>query len=147
MQLPGQWRAPSEDGEVLIWPSRGEIQNHTVANQKLLNEAHAVRLNGVPLPEIRRWVRKWIDAPADGPLIGAGHQVELFHPGVWAKNILVDQLARKLGGAAYQLCIDTDEPKHLNLHWPRASWPITDDPRITTAQWTGSLDAPTPAHV
>jgi hypothetical protein len=106
-----------------------------------------VRLNGVPLPEIRRWVRKWIDAPADGPVIGAGHQVELFHPGVWAKNILIDQLARKLGGSAYQFCIDSDEPKHLNLHWPAASWPITDDARITSATWSGLLDAPTPAHV
>jgi hypothetical protein len=147
MQLPAQWRAPSEDGEVLIWPGVGEIQNHTLANQKLLNEAHTVRLNGVPLPEIRRHVRKWIDAPPDAPLIGAGHQVELFHPGVWAKNVFIDQLAHKLGGAAYQFCIDSDEPKHLNLRWPGASWPITDDVRITNAKWTGLLDAPTPAHV
>ncbi|HEV8292490.1 MAG TPA: hypothetical protein VGP94_11225 [Tepidisphaeraceae bacterium] len=147
MQLPAQWRAPSEDGEVLIWPSVGEIQNHTFANQKLLGEAHQVRLNGVPLPEIRRWVRKWIDAPPQQPLIGAGHQVELFHPGVWAKHILIDQLARKLGGAAYQFSIDTDAPKHLNLSWPGASWPITDDATITAVQWAGLLDAPTPAHV
>jgi hypothetical protein len=147
MQLPAQWRAPSEDGEILIWPSVGEIQSHTLSNQKLLGEAHEVRLNGVPLPEIRRWVRKWIDAPADQPLIGAGHQVELFHPGVWAKNILIDQLARKLGGAAYQFSIDTDAPKHLNLRWPGGSMPITDDEKAATAQWAGLLDAPTPAHV
>src|SRR5258705_13232766 len=147
MQLPAQWRAPSEDGQILLWPSVGEIQNHTFANQKLFGEAHQVRLNGVPLPEIRRWVRKWIDAPADKPLIGAGHQVELFHPGVWAKNILIDQLAQRLGGAAYQFSIDTDEPKHLDLRWPGASWPITDDARVTTAKWAGLLDAPTPGHV
>src|ERR1051325_7813866 len=147
MQVPGQWRAPSEDGEILLWPGVGEIQEQTIANQKLLGEAHAVRLNGVPLPEIRRWVRKWIDAPADGALIGAGHQVELFHPGVWAKNILIDQLARKMGGAAYQFMVDTDAPKHLELRWPGASFAITDDARITSAQWTGLLDAPTPGHV
>src|SRR3954463_11386506 len=147
MQLPGQWKAPSEDGQILLWPGVGEIQNQTIANQKLLGEAHSVRLNGVPLPEIRRWVRKWIDAPADGPLIGAGHQVELFHPGVWAKNILIDQLAKKLGGAAYHFSVDTDEPKHLDLRWPGASYPITDDPAISNAQWATQLDAPTPAHL
>src|SRR3954462_8649168 len=136
MQLPAQWRAPSEDGEVLIWPSAGEIQNQTFANKKLLNEAHAVRLNGVPLPEIRRHVRKWIDAPADGPLIGAGHQVELFHPGVWSKNILIDQLSRIIGGSAYQFAIDTDAPKHLDLRWPGGGRAITDDANLPTAQWT-----------
>jgi hypothetical protein len=147
MTHPGQWKAPSEDGEVLIWPDVGEIQKQTLANQKLLGEAHGVRIGGVPLPEIRNWMRKWIDAPTDRPLIGAGHQLELFHPGVWAKNILIDQLARKMGGAAYQFYIDTDEPKHLELRWPGGGRPITDDAKLPTAQWTGLLDAPTPAHV
>ena len=147
MRHPGEWKAPSEDGEVLIWPDVGEIHNQTLANQKLLSEAHSVRIGGVPLPEIRRWLRKWIEAPAEGPLIGAGHQVELFHPGVWAKNILIDQLAKTMGGAAYQFSIDTDAPKHLNLRWPGAGRAITDDPNLPTAQWAGLLDAPTPAHL
>jgi hypothetical protein len=147
MRHPGEWKAPSEDGEVLIWPSVGEIQKETLLNQKTLGEAHPVRIGGVPIPEIRRWMRKWIDAPVDQPLIGAGHQVELFHPGVWAKNILIDQLAKKIGGAAYQFSIDTDEPKHLNLNWPGGGRPITDDEKLSKAQWAGLLDAPTPAHV
>jgi len=146
MRHPGQWKAPSEDGEVLIWPDVGEIQKETLANQKLLSEAHGVRIGGVPLPEIRQWMRKWIDAPASGAVIGAGHQVELFHPGVWAKNILIDQLAKKMDGAGYQFSIDTDEPKHLDLRWPGGRRPITDDPKLPTAQWTGLLDAPTPVH-
>src|SRR5436190_2394016 len=145
MQLRAQWQAPTEDGQTLLWPSAGEILNQASANRKLLADAHAVRLNGIPLPEIRRWVRKWIDAPPDAPLIGNGHQVELFHAGVWAKNILVDLLAKKLDGAAYHFSVDTDAPKHLNLRWPGASHPITDDPALTTAQWIGQLDAPAPA--
>jgi len=147
MTHPGQWKAPSEDGEVLIWPDVGDIEKQTLANQKLLGEAHGVRIGGVPLPEIRQWMRRWIDAPTDRPLIGAGHQLELFHPGVWAKNILIDQLAKKMGGAAYQFSIDTDEPKHLELRWPGGGRPITDDLKLPIAQWTGLLDAPTPAHV
>jgi len=144
---PGQWKAPSEDGEILIWPDVGGIQRQTLENQKLLSQAHGVRIGGIPLPEIRRWVRKWIDAPADAPLIGAGHQMELYHPGVWAKNILIDQLAKKMGGAAYQFSIDTDEPKHLELRWPGGKSAITDDPKLPIAKWTALLDAPTPAHV
>ena len=147
MRLPDQLRAPSEDGQILLWPGVEETQKQTLANQKLLSSAHQVRLNGVPLPEIRRQVRQWIDAPPDQPLIGAGHQVELYHPGVWAKSILIGELARTQNGAAYQFSIDTDAPKHVNLRWPGASYPITDDAKITTDKWAGLLDAPTPAHL
>jgi hypothetical protein len=81
------------------------------------------------------------------PLIGAGHQVELFHPGVWAKIILIDQLAKKLA-AAYHFSVDTDAPKHLLLNWPGGGRPITDDPRLATAQnGPELLDAPTPQHL
>ncbi|HEV8605978.1 MAG TPA: hypothetical protein VGQ99_11455 [Tepidisphaeraceae bacterium] len=147
MQLPGEWKAPSEDGEILIWPGPGEIQKNTLENQRLLGNAHGVRLGGIPLPEIRRWLRKWIDAPVDRPLIGAGHQVELSHPGVWAKNILIDELVKRVGGAAYQFSVDTDAPKHLVLRWPGGGRPITDDPKAATAEWAGLLDAPTPGHL
>ena len=47
MQVPGQWKAPSGDGEILLWPGVGEIQEQAIANQKLLGEAHAVRLSQI----------------------------------------------------------------------------------------------------
>ena len=44
----------------------------------------------------------------EGPLIVDGHQPELFHPGVWAKNFAIDRLARRCRGAALHLIVDND---------------------------------------
>ena len=43
-----------------------------------------------------------------GPLFLAGHQPQLFHPGVWFKNFALSALARKWGGQAINLLIDND---------------------------------------
>ena len=37
------------------------------------------------------------------PLIAGGHQPELFHPGVWLKNAVLDAYARQVGGTAINL--------------------------------------------
>ena len=42
------------------------------------------------------------------PLIAGGHQPELFHPGVWLKNAVLDAYARQVGGTAVNLVIDSD---------------------------------------
>ena len=47
---------------------------------------------------------EWIAAP----IIMGGHQPDLFHPGVWLKNFAIDAYARRLGGTAINLIVDTD---------------------------------------
>ncbi len=42
------------------------------------------------------------------PLIMGGHQPELFHPGVWLKNSVLDAYARQVDGIAVNLVIDCD---------------------------------------
>jgi hypothetical protein len=42
------------------------------------------------------------------PIVMGGHQPELFHPGVWLKNSALDAYARRLGGTAVNLVVDTD---------------------------------------
>jgi hypothetical protein len=42
------------------------------------------------------------------PMIVGGHQPELFHPGVWFKNSVLDAYARQVGGTAVNLIIDSD---------------------------------------
>src|SRR6188472_1535029 len=102
------WKAPAEDGQVLIWPEPADLLRDTEANAKLLRSADSVRVCGVPLNELRRQLRQWIGHADDAqPLVAMGHQAELYHPGVWAKNPLIDAVATKLGGRAYHLAIDT----------------------------------------
>ena len=49
-----------------------------------------------------------IAPPSDDPLIVTGHQPELFHAGVWAKNFAAAGLAGKTSGTSLNLIIDND---------------------------------------
>jgi hypothetical protein len=141
------WKAPDEDGEFLIWPVADEVLRRTGENQRRLSSATAL-IQGVPLGELRRVQRKWLGHGEDGQaLVASGHQTELYHPGVWAKDVLVNEVARRTGGAAWHLAVDTDTPRHLNLRWPGVSLPITDDSGLAVAPWTELLGSPTPGHV
>ncbi len=143
-----QWKAPSADEGTLIWPEPARLLRETTENHARLKAANAPRLQGVTLSDLRQGMRAWIGHTDDAqPLIATGHQTELIHPGVWAKNVLLNAAMHKLGGEAYFFAVDTDAPKHLHLRWPGGSIPITDDPNLATATWSGQLESPTPAHV
>jgi len=142
------WKAPAEDGQTLVWPQPAEIVAQTRANHARLSSAHDVKLQGVPLSELRRRQRAWIGKADDAqPIVASGHQTELYHPGVWVKDVLANQIAPRVDGQAYHFAVDSDSPKHLSVRWPGYSEPITDDPAITAAEWSGLVDAPTPSHV
>src|SRR5436305_10199051 len=110
------WKAPAEDGRVLLWPDAEDLLRDTEQNLRRLNESRSVLIQGEPLAELRARMRRWVGhADNDRPLVAMGHQTELYHAGVWAKDALTDAVAAKLGGRAFQFGVDTDEPKHLRL--------------------------------
>ena len=140
------WKAPAEDGAHLIWPEPGQLFRDTIDNGKRLSAARDTRVQNVPLPDVRRRLRQWLGHTDDAaPLIATGHQAEPYHPGVWVKNVLIHLAAARLGGQAYHVAVDTDEPKHLLLRWPGGSAPLVDRP--AAASWAGLLDAPSPGHL
>jgi hypothetical protein len=51
----------------------------------------------------------------------AGHQPQLFHPGVWLKNFALGALARRHGAAAVNLVIDSDTMRTHALRVPGGS--------------------------
>jgi len=53
-------------------------------------------------------MRQWLGHDDAQHLIATGHQTELHHPGVWAKNALIDAVAGKLGGRAFHFAVDTE---------------------------------------
>ncbi len=141
------WKAPDEDGQILIWPDPDALLRQTAENLRGLNSSPAI-LQGVGLPELRAAARTWIGhSDSNQPLIATGHQTELYHPGVWVKHAMINSVARKVGGQAYQLAVDTDAPKHLHLRWPGGSQPITEDDRLARAAWTGLLAGPMAGHI
>jgi hypothetical protein len=99
-----------------------------VDNNRLLRAAFDTRIGDLKLWELVAATRREVltvateytasyrdvDRPADvadwiaRPLVMGGHQPELFHPGVWLKNFALDAYARRLGGTAINLVVDTD---------------------------------------
>jgi hypothetical protein len=62
-----------------------------------------------------------VSRPAAGPatrLILAGHQPQLFHPGVWYKNFVLGAIAQRHSGLAINLVIDSDTIKTASLRVP-----------------------------
>lgn len=139
--------APKADQELLIWPEPRELLRSTWDNHRALRESEALVL-GVPLRKLRGWMRRWLGHREDQtPIIATGHQTELHHPGVWIKNAAIDAAARRIGAAAVHFAVDTDAPKHLVYRWPGGSLPITDDPAMHKARWSGLLHAPHATHI
>lgn len=136
-----EWKAPTEDGGVLLVPRGKEI---STAVQR--NIEHWRAGVGGPWSELRAVARQELGLK-DAPVIAAGHQVELWHPGVWIKNVVIDRVARQMNGVALHVAVDTDVPKHLHLRWPGGGIEITDDLSLKASAWTGHLAAPSPGHV
>jgi hypothetical protein len=142
------WKAPPGDGQTLLWPDADALVRQTHENATALTAAEHVRIQNVPLPQLRERMRQFIGhTDLARPLIATGHQTELYHPGVWAKHAMMNALAERTGGEAYFFAVDTDAPKHLQLRWPRGGGPITDDPEVTKADWSGRLNQPMPMHL
>ena len=138
------WKAPAAEGEILLWPQAGQIVADAADNHRRLASESKAAIQNVPLHEARRRMREAAGIQADERALFSGHQTELYHPGVWAKDALTTAAAQATDGArAWHLAVDTDRPKHLDLRWPEGSTPITDDPGIGSAEWSGLLHAPT----
>ena len=59
--------------------------------------------------------------PAERPIFLAGHQPELFHPGVWMKNFALGTLAARHAAVGVNLVIDSDLVKNTSLRVPGGS--------------------------
>jgi len=144
--------APSRDGAVVAEPPLREAGSLLAMNRQRLH-AHADQLVilGRSFAALRRHARQSAIAAAldylgerpasagwsgqiPDTLLVAGHQPELFHPGVWVKNFALAGLARKHHAVALNLIVDDDIIKTTTLRVP-------DPPhirRILFDRWTGA---------
>jgi hypothetical protein len=127
-------RAPRENGARLMippLPAVGELVEHNVA----LAAGYDYDVQGRALGELARqargelvaaawnYTRAYRDVPqpvlaATTRLFLAGHQPQLFHPGVWFKNFALSHLAARHGGVGINLAIDSDTIKTASLRVP-----------------------------
>jgi hypothetical protein len=139
-------RAPRDDDAVVADPPLREVGTLLAKNRQRL-QAHADEriLLDRSLSDLRRHARQSAIAaaaaylgepalPGSDSLLVAGHQPELFHPGVWVKNFALCRLARKHNAVALNLIVDDDTIKSTTLRIP-------DPPylrRILFDRWTGA---------
>ncbi|MCE9567246.1 MAG: hypothetical protein K8U57_35030 [Planctomycetes bacterium] len=122
-------RVPTANGDVLAVPDFDAIPALVEENRRRLHRDD-VQIGGMSLRELRtlarREVLKLAGGQGDGPLLLAGHQPELSHPGVWAKNFALNGLAKKAGGTALNLIVDNDTLKSTSIRFPVVSdkWPV-----------------------
>ena len=129
-----RFRAPSEDGGLLAIPPLAEAPAWLEANRQRLaawdynfHGRRAGRLRAMARPQVldaaraehrQRGLEPLPPLDPAAPLLATGHQPELFHPGVWAKNFAAAALARPQGGLALNLIVDNDVPRSPSIRVP-----------------------------
>ncbi|MBW3599865.1 MAG: hypothetical protein KY475_21660 [Planctomycetes bacterium] len=134
-------RAPSRDGEALIDPPFAAAGAILAENAARLRDAE-VEIAGRPLAELAaearrrlledagRYTSAYRAAPAvsgSRPILLAGHQPLLFHPGVLFKNFAMSAWGREFGAAAINLIIDNDAAGAPSIRVPTGS---LESPRL-----------------
>lgn len=125
---------PSGHGEVLTEPSFSAW-----AQLARDNAAAAAtwdfQVCGVPVAELRARARAEavasakefssrmgvpVSCPPDSPelLVMTGHQPQLYHPGIWVKDFLLQRLADDTGAAAIDVVVDSDGFDLVEVHAP-----------------------------
>lgn len=126
-------RAPRQHGAMLVEPPLANLAPILDANRRLLAQVERPVL-GRSFAELRHEARQNLfdaavqysqnngepvpSASIREVFILAGHQPELFHPGVWIKNFILQQLAQRFRATAVNLIIDTDSVKSTALKIP-----------------------------
>lgn len=125
-------KAPRDHGAILAYPPLTEVGSLLAVNAARLGSAN-VALQGRPLRDLRSLAHAETIAAARAYLseasepvpdfigdaiILAGHQPELFHPGVWIKNFALQSLAKKHRAVPLNVVIDNDAVKATALRLP-----------------------------
>jgi hypothetical protein len=128
-------RAPREHGGTLIEPPLQQLGALLLHNAGLRRTAQC-QVAGLALADLAAQARReLLDAareataqyrdvprlPAQGPLLLAGHQPQLFHAGVWFKNFVLGGLAAARGGVGINLVIDSDTLRTPSIRVPGGS--------------------------
>jgi hypothetical protein len=119
---------------MLVEPALAEVGSLLAANLELRSQRNCW-LQGRSLDQVSRLARRellrdalhWTAAYRDvdlsavrasGPILLAGHQPQLFHPGVWFKNFALGHVAQRHGATAINLQIDSDTIKSAAARVP-----------------------------
>jgi len=127
-------RAPEQHGATLIEPPLAAVEELLARNRHVLSERNC-EIGGRSLAELSReargeayqaavaftrQLRDVADSSTAGnaPFILSGHQPQLYHPGVWFKNFVVDFLRRRHKAVGINLIVDSDAMRSCAIRVP-----------------------------
>lgn len=125
-------KAPTADGTALVAPPLDQAGQLMAAGAKLRRQSNydvqgrslaalAAEARCELIGAARRYTSGYRNVAAAAnceQILLAGHQPQLFHPGVWYKNFALAKLARQHQAAAVNLVIDSDTLKEASLRVP-----------------------------
>ena len=124
-------KAPFEHGAILTVPNLDQCdaildENHERLRTKaLIGQRSLQDLRTAAAATLLREANRYLTQAGESAppvrgerLVLAGHQPELFHPGVWLKNFALAGLARRHGIVAVNLVVDTDTMKSAGVRVP-----------------------------
>jgi hypothetical protein len=132
---PQQFQTPREDGGKLVAPTLSATPE-LIASHRARLVACNYDMQGRSLADLAADARRQLldealaytrsyrdvsiaDQANDLPsLVLAGHQPELFHPGVWLKNFMLDSVGHTNRAVAINLIVDSDTIKSSSLRVP-----------------------------
>lgn len=144
--------APTADGAVLIDPPLEQVPTLLEANLACQGRC-SFDLDGRPLGQLAAGARRSLvegalrytatyrdvgPAPATDRVLLAGHQPQLFHPGVWLKNFVLGRLGVANHAAAVNLVIDSDTIKSNSIRVPGGS---LDSPVVQSIPYDAAGEA------
>lgn len=146
-------RPPDEDGAAGLEPPAAEIPALLDRNIVLREQTAHCDILGCSLSRLRDAARHNLlrqatayttgyrdvslgDPGPEAPVVISGHQPRLVHPGVWFKNFLLFEFARRMSAHAINLVIDNDLVGSTALHVPSGS---ANEPTLSLI----GIDAPT----
>jgi hypothetical protein len=149
-----RYRAPQNHGETFADPPLGQVPRLVAANIERRRQRPNIcghKSSGDTIGDARReliqlaihYTRQYRDvtefqgATPDVPILMAGHQPQLFHPGVWYKNFALSRLAESLGGTAINVIVDNDAVGHSAIRVPTES---LEHPRIENVEYHTPAD-------
>ncbi len=132
-------RVPRYDDAIFSRPDLSQIISDAEENRRMFNACSEDR-SGKILSNLRAWARRSVLAEAanytseltgetvelpqdfnDRLLLITGHQPALYHPGVWVKNLLIGDLARKTDGLSLNLVVDNDLVSSTSIRVPQGT--------------------------
>jgi hypothetical protein len=129
-------RAPRDDRGVVVDPPWNEVPR-ALADNLAAREVRQYDFQGKSIGRLIAEARAELRAAAIGwwnayggcrqpfdlsrPILLAGHQPQMFHPGVWLKNFALGRLAERHGATAVNLIIDSDIAANTSLFVPGGS--------------------------